>query len=123
MITNRGPQINTLESINTVLRPTFQLAVRDDIIRKDSVDGAYCEIKKRDGGARKNRRILTVERRALLWNTSENPFFGFLLGTRCRIGEAIGIRWDDVDMENKIININHSLTYSQRSDESFRGEF
>jgi len=34
-----------LETINTVLRPTFQLAVRDDIIRKNPVDGAYCEVK------------------------------------------------------------------------------
>lgn len=61
LVTNQGLQINTLESINTVLRPTFQLAVRDDIIRKNPVDGAYCEIKKRNGGSRKTRRALTVE--------------------------------------------------------------
>ena len=41
LINNQGLQINTLETINTVLRPTFQLAVRDDIIRKNPVDGAY----------------------------------------------------------------------------------
>ena len=34
LVTNKGLQINTLESVNTVLRPTFQLAVRDNIIRK-----------------------------------------------------------------------------------------
>lgn len=45
LINNQGLQINTLETINTVLRPTFQLAVRDDIIRKNPVDGAYCEVK------------------------------------------------------------------------------
>ena len=61
LINNQGLQINTLETINTVLRPTFQLAVRDDIIRKNPVDGAYCEVKKRNGGARKTRRALTVE--------------------------------------------------------------
>ena len=55
LINNQGLQINTLETINTVLRPTFQLAVRDDIIRKNPVDGAYCEVKKRNGGARKQR--------------------------------------------------------------------
>lgn len=33
-------------SINTVLRPTFELAVRDDIIRRNPVDGAYAEVKK-----------------------------------------------------------------------------
>lgn len=31
LINNQGLQINTLETINTVLRPTFQLAVRDDM--------------------------------------------------------------------------------------------
>ena len=51
------------------------------------------------------------------------PFFVFLLGTGCRIGEAIGIRWDDVDMKKRTININHSLTYYTRSDNSFKCEF
>ncbi|MBO5088796.1 MAG: site-specific integrase [Lachnospiraceae bacterium] len=131
LVTTEGLQINTLESINTVLRPTFQLAVRDDIIRKNPVDGAYCEIKKRQGGSRKTRRALTVEQqRAFMEYVSKNPFFyhwypffTFLLGTGCRIGEAIGIRWDDIDMEKRVISINHSLTYYQRSDESFKCEF
>ena len=35
-------------------------------------------------------------------------------------GEAIGIRWDDVDMKKRTININHSLTYYTRSDNSFQ---
>ena len=61
LITNKGLQVNTLESINTVLRPTFELAVRDDIIRRNPVNGAYAEVKKRNGGARKSRRALTVQ--------------------------------------------------------------
>lgn len=68
MINNQGLQINTLESINTVLRPTFQLVVRDDIIRKNPVDEAYCEMKKRNGGARKTRRAFTVDQQRNLWN-------------------------------------------------------
>lgn len=35
LITNQNLQINTLENINTVLRPSFQLAVRDDINKKE----------------------------------------------------------------------------------------
>lgn len=120
-----------MENINTVLRPAFQLAVRDDIIRKNPVDGAYAEVKKRNGGSRKSRRALTVEQqRAFMEYVAQNPFFYhwypffvFLLGTGCRIGEAIGIRWDDVDMEKRIISINHSLTYYSRSDDSFKCEF
>ena len=37
-----------MESINTVLRPTFELAVRDDIIRRNPVNGAYAEVKKKE---------------------------------------------------------------------------
>ena len=124
-------QINTLENINTVLRPSFQLAVRDDIIRKNPVDGAYSEVKKRNGGSRKKRRALTVEQqRAFMHYVVEHPFFhhwyplfAFLLGTGCRIGEAIGVRWDDVDFEKRIIDVNHSLTYYTRVDNSFKCEF
>ena len=131
LITNQNLQINTLENINTVLRPSFQLAVRDDIIRKNPVDGAYCEVKKRNGGSRKKKRALTVEQqRAFINYVAENPFFykwypffTFLLGTGCRIGEAIGVRWDDVDLEKRLIDINHSLTYYSRSDDSFKCEF
>lgn len=75
LITNKGFQVNTLESINTVLRPTFELAVRDDIIRNPA-DGAYAEVKKRNGGARKSRRALTVEQqREFIDYVAKNPFF------------------------------------------------
>lgn len=75
LITNKGLQVNTLESINTVLRPTFELAVRDDIIRRNSVNGAYAEVKKRNGGARKSRRALTVEQqREFIDYVAKNPF-------------------------------------------------
>lgn len=131
LINKQGLQINTLENINTVLRPSFQLAVRDDIIRKNPIDGAYAEVKKRNGGSRKRKRALTVQQqRAFINYVAENPFFykwypffTFLLGTGCRIGEAIGIRWDDVDLEKRLIDINHSLTYYQRADKSFKCEF
>lgn len=39
-----------------------------------------------------------------------------MFGTGCRIGEVIGLRWDNVDMEKNLININHSVTYYPRSD-------
>lgn len=95
------------------------------------MDGAYAEVKKRNGGSRKTRRALTVEQQRAFMEYVTNspfffhwyPFFTFLLGTGCRIGEAIGIRWDDVDMEKRIISINHSLTYYSRADDSFKCEF
>ena len=131
LLQNQGININTLENINTVLRPSFQLAVRDDIIRKNPVDGAYAEIKKRNGGSKKTRRSLTVEQqRKFMSYVAENPFFYtwypffvFLMGTGCRIGEAIGIRWDDIDFEKRVIDINHSLTYYARHEDSYKCEY
>lgn len=39
------------------------------------------------------------------------PLFTVLLGTGCRIGEVLGLRWDDIDYEKRIISINHSVVY------------
>ncbi len=42
-----GLSVSTLESVHTVLHPTFALAVRDDIIRNNPTDGVMAEIKKK----------------------------------------------------------------------------
>ena len=63
------------------------------------------------------RHALTLEQQRAFIRYIENnerfeswvTLFKFLLGTGCRIGEAIGIRWDDIDFEKRIISINHSL--------------
>lgn len=49
LLNDKGMQINTLETIHTVLHPTFQLAVRDDIIRNNPSDGVMAQIKKKPG--------------------------------------------------------------------------
>ena len=112
-------QVNTLETIHTVLHPTFQLAVRDNIIRVNPSDGVMAQVKKQPGRNHGVRHALTVEQQRAFMNYIENnptyfhwtPLFKFLLGTGCRIGEAIGIRWQDVDFEKRVISINHSLVY------------
>ena len=49
LIEKQELKINTLETIHTLLHPTFQLAVRDDIIRKNPTDGVMAELKKNLG--------------------------------------------------------------------------
>lgn len=39
-------KMNTLETIHTVLHPTFQMAVRDDVIRTNPSDGVMTELKR-----------------------------------------------------------------------------
>ena len=61
LLNDRGMQINTLETIHTVLHPTFQLAVRDDIIRNNPSDGVMAQIKKKPGKNHGVRHALTLD--------------------------------------------------------------
>ena len=38
LLDKQGLQTNTLESVHTLLHPTFQLAVRDEIVRRNPTD-------------------------------------------------------------------------------------
>ena len=42
------------------------------------------------------------------------PLFTVFLGTGCRVGEIIGLRWKDCDFESRTISINHNLVYRQQ---------
>ena len=131
LLKERGIQVNTLETVHTVLRPTFQLAVRDGLIRVNPCDGVMAEVKKRPGKNHGVRHALTIEQQRAFMNYIADhpvyyrwrPIFTVLLGTGCRIGEVIGLRWKDLDYEKGMISINHSVTYYPRSDNSFRCEF
>ena len=130
-IHNKGIQINTLDTIHIVLHPTFQLAVRDGIIRMNPSDGVMAELKKKTGNKKGIRHALTVEQQRSFMNyIAESPvfvgwlpFFTVLLGTGCRIGEVVGLRWQDVDLKERTININHAMTYYPRRDDTYKCEF
>lgn len=131
LLNDRGLQVNTLETIHTVLHPTFQLAVRDDIIRNNPSDGVMAEIKKKNTKKKNMRHALTIEQQRAFMNyiasspvfVHWNPIFMVLLGTGCRIGEVVGLRWSDVDMEKRTIDINHSMTYYPRRTDTYKCEF
>jgi integrase len=131
LINDKNLQINTLETIHTVLHPTFELAVRDDIIRRNPSDGVMAEVKKKPGKNHGVRHALTLEQQRAFMNYISGhpvydhwaPLFTVLLGTGCRIGEIIGLRWEDLDYENRIISINHSVTYYPRITNSYKCEF
>lgn len=117
LLKDKNIALGTLDSIHCLLHPTFELAVRDDIIRKNPATGAMKEINRKSGKNRGIRHALTIEQQRAFMNYIANspvyyhwwPLFTFLLGTGCRIGEAIALRWDDLDFENKMITINHSI--------------
>lgn len=128
LIEEKKLQISTVDRIHTLLHPVFQLAVRDNIIRTNPTDGCMAVIKKRNSYARSERRALTIpQQKAFLQYTRQNPvycrwapLFTILLGTGARIGEIIGLRWEDVDFENREISINHSISYRPDANDDFK---
>ncbi len=119
LLNEKGISLSTLESVHCLLHPTFQLAVRDDIIRKNPSDGVMKEIAKKSGKGSGTRHALTIDQQRAFMDYMAThpvyyhwwPLFTVLLGTGCRIGECIGLRWQDLDFEKRIISINHSIVY------------
>ena len=119
LLNQQGISLGTLDSVHCLLHPTFQLAVRDEIIRKNPTDGVMKEISRESGKNRGVRHALTIEQQRCFMEYIANhpiyyhwwPMFTILLGTGCRIGEALGLRWKELDFEKRIISINHSLVY------------
>ena len=109
---------NTLENVHTQLHPAFQMAVRDGVIRTNPTDGVMAEIKKSNIWDRPKRHALTIPQQQAFMNFLEKdreyegwlPVITVLLGTGMRIGECLGLRWEDVDFEKRIISVNHNLT-------------
>ena len=91
----------------------------DGPLRNNPADGVMAENRKASGKKSDVRHALsTEEQRAFLKFVEESDVFGHwlvlfivLFGTGCRIGELLGLRWDDIDFANRIIDINHSLIY------------
>lgn len=119
-----GMKLNTLDTIHTVVHPSLEMAVRDDIIRINPSSKVMSELKR--GDEKKFigvRHALTVEQQRTFINFCRNspmfwrwhPLFTVMLGTGCRVGEIVGLRWQDIDLENRIISINHSMSYHSRN--------
>lgn len=114
----------TVDNVHTVLHPAFQMAVRDGLIRVNPAAGVLGEIKKSHVWVKTKRKSLTVpEQKAFMNYLYSNhqyqgwkPVITVLIGSGMRIGECLGLRWEDLDFENRIIDINHSLVHRKVDD-------
>ncbi len=114
-LTKSGYSWNTVKIINNMINPTLQMAVENDIIRKNPARGCMKGI----GGDTKERRALTgQEQNALVNYLKDNEKFGeyvpvllFALSTGMRASEVCGLRWPDVDMDKNIIHVRKQLIY------------
>ena len=124
LILEKGFKPNSMEIVNTLLHPAFTMAVRDGLLRLNPTDGVMAEIKKSHSWEKKKRHALTIPEQRAFTNYIANseeyrgwyPLFTVMLGTGCRIGEVLGLRWQDIDFKNRTININHNLVYRAQDD-------
>lgn len=115
---------NTIENVHTQIHPALQMAVRDGLIRMNPSSEVMGELKKSKLWKKTKRCALTIPQQKAFMDylRTEREYEGWLpvitvlLGTGMRIGECLGLRWEDVDFENRFISVNHNLT--DRPDES-----
>lgn len=122
LIKDIGFKPNSMETIHTILHPVFNVAVRDGFIRTNPTDGVMAEIKKSHNWEKPKRHALTEPQQDKFLDFVSSsktykhwmPLFTVMLGTGARIGEVLGLRWEDCDFTQNIIDINHNLIYRQQ---------
>ena len=118
-------KIATIDNVHNVLHQVFQVAVDDNIIRINPTDNMLKELKLSHSYDSGKRKALTIEQQQLFINyISSNqqykhwyPVFFIMCNTGMRVGEITGLRWCDIDLDEKLISVNHTLVYYNHRDE------
>lgn len=112
-LSDKGLANSTIAIFQKVIRPAFQLAVDSDMLAKNPADNCLKEYNVK----KEVRYALTIEQENELLERCDltangkflKPLICTILYTGLRLGEVLGLTWDDVDFENKTISINHHL--------------
>ena len=121
MIQTQKLQPATVRIVHAVLYQVFETAALDNIIRVNPASTVLKSLRKILDNETKKRHALTEEEQRIFVDyvyASERhrrfgPLITVLLGTGMRIGEALGLRWDDIDFDNNTISVNHILIYNR----------
>lgn len=106
-----------------VMLMMFDSAVDNEMIPKNPVTKS---VKCSNGKKRKEMRALTIDEQkkfleAVKEATNYNQY-AFVLQTGLRAGELIGLRWSDVDLNNRVIHIRRTMEYRFKTKEWASGE-
>ena len=109
-----GRGYSTLTSVRGVLKPAFQMAYEEDIVRKNPFDFVITKYVPNDS---KHRNALSETDLETWMNFIRNDKayckyydeFIVLLGTGMRVSEFCGLTRDDLDFQNRTIRVDHQL--------------
>ena len=110
---------STIDNIHTLLQQVLNLALEDGYIRSNPSDNALKELKQAQEFRTEKRRALTQDEEKLLLDFLKRsktynhwyPIIAVMLGTGMRVGEVTGLRWCDIDLDEGMIDVNHTLVY------------
>lgn len=109
-----GRGYSSIHSIRGVVRPAFQMAVDDDLIRKNPFEFQLATVVVNDSVTREA--ITRKQERAFLEFVKQDKHFRryyegiyILFKTGLRISEFVGLTISDIDLEKGVINVNHQL--------------
>lgn len=120
-LSDKGYADSTIRQIgNILIKPVIDMAVDNDIIRKNPGRGCMKEYNEKS----KTKEALTIEQQTAFmdfvrgdkrYNIYE-PLFTVMFSTALRQGEIFGLTWEDVDLKRGAISINHQLIYMNFGD-------
>ena len=109
-----GRGYSSIHTIRGVVRPAFQMAVDDDLIRKNPFEFQLATVVVNDSVTREA--ITRKQERAFLEFVANDKHFCryyegiyILFKTGLRISEFVGLTLADIDMKNRKISVNHQL--------------
>lgn len=110
----------TIQLYQNLIYPAFQMAVDDDLIRKNPCSGCMKDYTRK--GLYTTKYPLSREEQKTLLNFVKKDsiycryyvMIAFMLATGCRIGEVIGLTWNDIDFDEKIVSVNHQVIYKKK---------
>ena len=111
---NDGKGYSTITSVRGVVKPAFQMAYCEDIIRRNPFDFKLTDIVPNDS----KKRIALTEEQQTLWmdfirqdSTCSKYYdeFVVLLGTGMRVSEFCGLTKSDLDFINRKIRVDKQL--------------
>ena len=111
---DNGKGYSTITSVRGVLKPAFQMAYNEDVIRKNPFEFKLTDVVPNDS---KSRIALTEEQQQIWMDFIQHDRtyskyydeFVVLLGTGIRVSEFCGLTKDDLDFENRKIRVDHQL--------------
>lgn len=94
-------------------------AIDTDLLTKNVAKKINIVVSKEE---KKERRVLTVKETDIFLKEAKGTFYYNLyvlaLETGIRIGELLGLTWNDIDFNKKILYVSHTLCYF-RKDEKY----